>query len=161
LSLEPAAVSANALLGLGRDAPQSAEAGDFASEVRRLADDLLSSELDTEQIQNRLKALDQIAQCHSPTGPPQTGRRRTKTRRPQGGAGRRTTPNPIFADLADRFLSREEAAAYLGLTVSALAHDVVHGRLGIPRHKFGLSVRYRRSELDRWAESRRAGGGAS
>jgi Helix-turn-helix domain len=67
----------------------------------------------------------------------------------QRGNGRRH-------DIADRFLSRAEAADYLGLTTSQLAHDRCHGRLGVPMHKFGQRTRYRLSELDRWAESRRA-----
>jgi excisionase family DNA binding protein len=77
--------------------------------------------------------------------------------RPQGGTSKRRERNPWARpdDLADRFLSREEAAGYLGLTISALANDVVHGRLAIPYHRFGQLVRYRRSELDRWAEARR------
>jgi excisionase family DNA binding protein len=58
-------------------------------------------------------------------------------------------------DLADRFLSRREAAAYLNLTVSQLAHDVVHQRLKIPYYKFGLRAKYKRSELDAWAERNR------
>jgi hypothetical protein len=76
--------------------------------------------------------------------------------RPQGGSKKRRQPQPNFGDLiADRFLNREEASAYLGMTVSALAHDVVHGRYGIPYHRFGNMVRYRRSELDAWAAERR------
>jgi excisionase family DNA binding protein len=79
---------------------------------------------------------------HSPTRQAkQTGAKDPWTRR---------DPN-----LADRFVSRREAAEYLGLTTSQLAHDVVHGRLGIPYHRFGQRARYRLSELDAWAEEQR------
>ena len=78
--------------------------------------------------------------------------------RPQGGSSKRTRPYPSFADLNDRFLSRDEAAQYLGLTRAALARDVVNGKLGIPYHRFGQLSRYRRSELDDWAEAQRKRG---
>jgi Helix-turn-helix domain len=58
-------------------------------------------------------------------------------------------------DFVDCWLSRPEAADLLGVSVSALANDVVHGRLAIPRHKFGQVCRYRLSELVAWAESRK------
>jgi excisionase family DNA binding protein len=73
--------------------------------------------------------------------------------RPQGGSAKRKH-QPDF-DFPDRFLSREEAARYLGLPVSALEHDMVRGHLKIPVHKFGQLCRYRLSELDRWAETNR------
>jgi excisionase family DNA binding protein len=78
--------------------------------------------------------------------------------RSQGGTSKRKWPYPNFDELNDRFLSREEAALYLGLTVEALARDVVNGRLGVPYHKFGQLSRYRRSELDEWAEAQRRRG---
>ena len=73
----------------------------------------------------------------------------------------RSTPKRREFPLSDRFLSRREAAEYLGLSPSQLAHDVVHGRLGIPYHRFGQRARYRISELDTWAERHRAGGRAA
>jgi hypothetical protein len=69
-----------------------------------------------------------------------------------------STSNGRAPDLSDRFVSRREAASYLGLTVSQLAHDVVHGRLGIPYHRFGQRATYRLSELDQWAEGCRRRG---
>jgi hypothetical protein len=79
--------------------------------------------------------------------------------RPQGGTSKRRQPQPRFDDLgSDRFLSREEASAYLGLTTSALEHDVVRDHLQIPRYHFNQLVKYRRSELDAWAAERRRRG---
>ena len=78
--------------------------------------------------------------------------------RPQGGSSRRKWSYPSFDELDDCFLCREEAAKYLGLTVAALARDVVNGKLGIPYHRFGQLSRYRRSELDAWAEAQRRRG---
>jgi predicted DNA-binding transcriptional regulator AlpA len=58
--------------------------------------------------------------------------------------------------LADRFLSRAEAAEFLGLSESLLASDVVTNKFKIPRHKFGNRVvRYRLSELIAWAEGQK------
>jgi excisionase family DNA binding protein len=78
--------------------------------------------------------------------------------RPQGGTSKRKWGYVNFNELGDRFLSREEAALYLGLTVAALARDVVNGKLAIPYHRFGGLSRYRRSELDAWAEQQRKRG---
>jgi hypothetical protein len=77
-------------------------------------------------------------------------------KRPQGGASKRHAPPQL--DFDDRFLSREEAAHYLGMVVSALEHDAVRQHLGIPFYKFGQLTKYRRSELDEWAAERRRGG---
>ena len=62
--------------------------------------------------------------------------------RPQGGASKRHAP-PRFDDLPDSFLSREEAAHYLGMVVSALEHDAVRQHLGIPYYSFGQLGKYR------------------
>jgi excisionase family DNA binding protein len=88
----------------------------------------------------------------------------TKTR-PQGGSSkrlqhrppeiRRHQHEPRLDDLTDRFLSREEASLYLNLPVSALAQDVSRQHLRVPCYRFGQLVRYRKSELDAWAEGRR------
>ena len=55
----------------------------------------------------------------------------------------------------DRWLSRVEAAAYLGLAPQSLAHDVVTRKLGVPYAKFGNLARYRLSELIAWAEQQK------
>jgi hypothetical protein len=78
--------------------------------------------------------------------------------RPQRGTSKRRQPTPQFNDNTDRFMSREEASAYLGLTMSALAQDASRGQLGIPHYKFNQLVKYRRSELEAWAAERRRGG---
>lgn len=43
------------------------------------------------------------------------------------------------------FITRQEAAAFLGMTVNA-----VDANKNIPRYHIGKSVRFRRSELDKW-----------
>ena len=76
--------------------------------------------------------------------------------RPQGGASKRHAPPKL--DFDDRFLSREEAAAYLGMVKCALEHDACRQHLGIPFYRFGQLAKYRKSELDEWAAERRRGG---
>jgi excisionase family DNA binding protein len=53
------------------------------------------------------------------------------------------------------FLTREEAARFLNLPVSALERDVCAGHLGVPFHKFGARCLYRRDDLEGWAAARR------
>lgn len=64
------------------------------------------------------------------------------------------TPSPDFEH--DR-LTREQAAAYLGLAPTTLEADASRHCLGIPFYRLGVRGRvfYRRSELDAWIESRR------
>lgn len=51
------------------------------------------------------------------------------------------------------YLSREEAARLLGVTVHWLANT---GRqIGVPSYRFGGAVRYQRAELTRWAEQQK------
>ena len=50
-------------------------------------------------------------------------------------------------------LTREQAAAYLGLKPQTLASWVVRHIQGPPFIKVGRSVRYRRTDLDRWLDS--------
>lgn len=52
-----------------------------------------------------------------------------------------------------RLLTREEAAAYLGLKPQTLASWVVRRIAGPPFIKVGRSVRYRKSDLDKWLDS--------
>jgi excisionase family DNA binding protein len=63
---------------------------------------------------------------------------------------------------ADRLLTRAEAAAFLGLRMSALEKDVCEGGIGLPYIKLGRRIRYRRTSLERWLAEREAippGGG--
>ena len=54
---------------------------------------------------------------------------------------------------ADR-LTRLQAAEYLGLRPATLEADAVHGRLRIPFYRVGARTFYRRSELERWLQTR-------
>ena len=49
--------------------------------------------------------------------------------------------------------TRAEAAAYIGVSISALAHWSCHER-GPAHHVIGKSSYYRRGDLDAWIESR-------
>jgi hypothetical protein len=69
--------------------------------------------------------------------------------------GRR--PPEIGLDVTDRWLTRRQAAEYLGLEPQTLAHDAVHGRLAVPYAKFGRVCRYRLSRLVEWSEAREVG----
>lgn len=51
-------------------------------------------------------------------------------------------------------MTREEAADYLSIQTQTLAVWASNGRYNIPYIRVGRSVRYRRSDLDRWLESR-------
>ena len=55
-------------------------------------------------------------------------------------------------------LTREEAAAYLGVKPQTLAVWHTTRRHKIPLIKVGSKVRYRRADLDAWLESRTIGG---
>ena len=57
-------------------------------------------------------------------------------------------------EIEHKLLSRPEAAAYLGVREQTLAVWNCTGRYALPVIKVGRSVRYRRSDLDRWLESR-------
>jgi predicted DNA-binding transcriptional regulator AlpA len=52
----------------------------------------------------------------------------------------------------EQWLLRPAAAAYLGLSVSGLAHMACKG-LGPRYYRAGKRVRYLRSDLDAWAQS--------
>lgn len=49
------------------------------------------------------------------------------------------------------FISKEDAAAYMGLSYTAFRDNV---RPHIPNYKFGTSVRFKIKDLDRYAESK-------
>jgi excisionase family DNA binding protein len=55
---------------------------------------------------------------------------------------------------AHDYLTTAEAANYLKLSASMLAKGRVEGGNTPPFIKMGRSVRYRRSDLDRWATER-------
>jgi excisionase family DNA binding protein len=56
-----------------------------------------------------------------------------------------------------KLLSREEAAAHLGLAPQTLAAWAVTGRYGLPMVKVGRSVRYRLADLEAWLATRTIG----
>jgi excisionase family DNA binding protein len=51
-------------------------------------------------------------------------------------------------------LTREQAAAYLGVTPRTLAVWKSTGRYSLPCYKVGRLVKYRTADLERWLESR-------
>ena len=68
------------------------------------------------------------------------------------------TDNTIATTLknnsSDLLLPPPEAAAYIGVTENTLSVWRCVGRYAIPFIKVGRLVRYRRSDLDAWLESR-------
>ncbi len=68
------------------------------------------------------------------------------------------TENAIAAifknQLTDHLLTPPEAAAYIGVTENTLSVWRCVGRYAIPFIKVGRLVRYRRSDLEAWLESR-------
>jgi excisionase family DNA binding protein len=54
-------------------------------------------------------------------------------------------------------LTREEAAAYLGVKYQTLCVWQSTRRYDVPLVKVGRLVRYKKSDLDRWLESRTVG----
>jgi excisionase family DNA binding protein len=61
---------------------------------------------------------------------------------------------PADTSHAEELYTRPQAAAYLSVREQTLAVWHSTGRYAIPVLKVGRSVRYRRSDLDRWLESR-------
>lgn len=69
-----------------------------------------------------------------------------------------SNPAPGRAEVARRpadveLLSRTEAANFLGVSVSSLAHWA-HSHLGLAYTRLGRSPRYRVSDLDAWIAGR-------
>lgn len=62
----------------------------------------------------------------------------------------KATAIPSIAEPA--LLTEREAATYLGMSVRTLQDRRVRGG-GCPYIKLGMSVRYRRTDLDAWIES--------
>lgn len=58
-------------------------------------------------------------------------------------------------------LTREEAAAYLGILAQTLAVWASAQRYALPYVKVGRLVRYRRRDLDAFLEARTVGAGAT
>jgi excisionase family DNA binding protein len=58
-------------------------------------------------------------------------------------------------------LTREEAAAYLGIRAQTLAVWASAQRYALPYVKVGRLVRYRRRDLDAFLEARTVGAGAT
>ena len=58
------------------------------------------------------------------------------------------------ATFADRWWDPDETAAFLNVSVQALAQDRVNGRpFGLPYAKFGTRVKYRQSVIESWSQS--------
>ena len=55
-------------------------------------------------------------------------------------------------------LSRDQAAEYLGVRPQTLAIWAMSGRYGLRFIRVGRLTKYRRSDLDKWLESRTVGG---
>ena len=60
----------------------------------------------------------------------------------------------MSATVSSELLTREEAARYLGLATQTLSLWACTGRYGLPFLKIGRNVRYRKTDLDAWLESR-------
>lgn len=52
-------------------------------------------------------------------------------------------------------MTRDEAAAYIGVTAGTMRTWAWSGRHKIPYYRHAWRVYYRRSDLDRWLESQR------
>jgi len=63
--------------------------------------------------------------------------------------------------MTDELLTREQAARFLGVKAQTLALWTMTHRYDLPVVKVGSRVRYRKSDLDKWLESRVIGVGES
>jgi excisionase family DNA binding protein len=59
---------------------------------------------------------------------------------------------------APNLLNRDEAAQYLGVAAQTLAVWATTGRYALRMVKVGRLCKYRKSDLDRWLQSREVGG---
>jgi len=64
------------------------------------------------------------------------------------------TASPIPACLNPELLNEQQAGAYIGISPGTLSVWRSVNRYGIPYIKVGHRVRYRKSDLDAWLESR-------
>lgn len=62
--------------------------------------------------------------------------------------------------VSPELLTREQAAEYLGLRPQTLAIWGMNGRYNLRFVKVGRLCKYRKSDLDKWLESRTVGGDA-
>ena len=60
----------------------------------------------------------------------------------------------IASSAPNVLLTRNQAAEYLGIRPQTLAAWALTGRYNLPMVKVGRWVRYRKSDLDAWLESR-------
>jgi excisionase family DNA binding protein len=58
----------------------------------------------------------------------------------------------------DELMAPQEAGKYLGIQPQTLARWRCTGRYGLKFLKVGAAVKYRRSDLDAWLQSRECGG---
>ena len=63
----------------------------------------------------------------------------------------------IFPGSRSELLTRDEAAAYLGIKAQTLAVWATAKRYNLPFIKVGSLVRYRKTDLDAWLASRTVG----
>jgi hypothetical protein len=54
-------------------------------------------------------------------------------------------------------MTTRQAANYLAIAYDSLKTDRCRGQLGIPFHRVGRLVRYRRADLDKYLENNRHG----
>ena len=64
----------------------------------------------------------------------------------------------MSTEIASELLNRNEAAQYLRCRPQTLAVWHLTHRYGLPLVKVGTKVFYRKSDLDKWLESRTIGG---
>lgn len=60
------------------------------------------------------------------------------------------------ANYEDRWVSIEEAAAYLGVNKDSIRNWIKKQNSGIPAHKIGKQWKFKKSELDTWVKSGRS-----
>ena len=57
--------------------------------------------------------------------------------------------------MATQWLTRAEAAEYIGVAYSTLNNWASNGRQEIPYYKVGRHVKYKQHDLDEWLEKQR------
>lgn len=61
-----------------------------------------------------------------------------------------------ITQLLDNYISIEEAAEYLGVSVITVRGWIKRKELELPSHKIGKLWKFKRSELDEWVKSGRS-----
>jgi excisionase family DNA binding protein len=61
------------------------------------------------------------------------------------------------ASVSSELLTRQQAAEFLGVRPQTLSVWKLTGRYALPAIKVGSKLRYRRSDLERWLDSRTIG----